>query len=309
MILLILVGVFHYVFFYYQTYQANDNINQVETMHKEVEWSMIEGTLDFATHQAKTNADNVAKRVVEAIEKQYPDKSVLSDEFERGMYYSPKFLSIISKEISGHNMYGFDSNRNDIFVLSRNGIIMDNNVEFHKATHRSIGEELNSHYNHQLGYNAIDALLNKIKTDVIFYEPISPYRPSGHKKVGTPNKSTLRAVFEEEGIEGLAGYVMLVPSYITEDGDIFGTPDISPDGIVNSNFKIVVVQRFSVYDIIRKQDLTTHTEHDVYAVAKNGYTDMLKSSTVSYICITILDMIALCFLIIIVTRKDDKKEE
>jgi hypothetical protein len=143
---------------------------------------------------------------------------------------------------------------------------------------------------------------------MIFYEPTPPYKTEDHIMLMVPSKEGLKEVFYKEGIEGLAGYVFTVPAYITEDGDIFGTPDIGPDGNVNPNYKIIVVQRFSIYDIISRQKLAFHTERDVFNAAKDGYTEMLKSSTISYICITMLDLISLCFLIILITRTDKKNE-
>jgi hypothetical protein len=205
-------------------------------------------------------------------------------------------------------MYGISNNRDDIFILSRNGIIMDNNVESHMSTHRSIGQEIETHYNQGIGYNCMEILLRNLKRDMIFYEPIPPYKTEDHTKLTVPSKEGLKEVFYKEGIEGLAGYVFTVPAYITEDGDIFGTPDIGPDGNVNPNYKIIVVQRFSIYDIISRQKLAFHTERDVFNAAKDGYTEMLKSSTISYICITMLDLISLCFLIILITRTDKKNE-
>jgi hypothetical protein len=157
-----------------------------------------------------------------------------------------------------------------------------------------------------LGYKAIDMLIDNNKSDIIFYEPNEPIRNIEHMVLNSPSIEGLKNVYTKEGIEGLSGYVMLVPSYITETGDIFGTPDVSNDGNVNKTYKIVVVQRFSLYDIIKKHQLVTHTEDDLCKVAKSGFSDMLKASTISYVCITLLDLIALCFLMIIATGKDDK---
>ena len=307
-LILLLVAVLHYAVFYFQSYQANENINRVDSTHTEVQWNVIEGFIYFAKFQAKTNSDIVAKQIVADIDREYPDLSELSRDFDRGMYYSPKFLNIISKDINGKHLYDLTGTRNDIFVLSRNGIILDNNIEYHNATHRNIHDEATKHYNQILAYNAINQLINNSNNDVIFYEPNKPINGK-HIILESPSMNNLKRVFEEEGIEGLAGYIILVPSYITEDGDIFGTPDISSDGFVNENYKIIVVQRFSIYDIIKRHKLVTHSEKDIYTVARTGYADMLKSATVSYIGLTLLDLIALCFLIILVTGKNEKKEE
>ena len=306
LVILILVGVFHYAFFYYQSYQVNENMTTIDRMHKEVEWNTIVEAITFAKYQAKSNTDSVANRIIHRINLEYPNKSELSNQFNRGIFNAPKFLNIINTETSDYQMYGLNDVRNDIFVLSRNGVILDNNIENHKATHRSISEEIDTHYNQPLGYKAINMLINNHKSNLVFYEPSEPIESDSHIKLQNPSLESLRHIFENEGIEGLSGYVMLVPSYITENGDIFGTPDIADDGTVNDNFKLIIVQRFSLYDILKKQEIISHTEHDVYDATKDGYGEMLKSSTISYICITLLDLIAICFMIIIVTGKDVK---
>ena len=62
----------------------------------------------------------------------------------------------------------------------------------------------------------------------------------------------LRKVFMEEGVDGLATYEVLSPAYLNQNTDILGMPDVDNLGRKVDNNKIIVVQGFSVHDILTK---------------------------------------------------------
>lgn len=117
----------------------------------------------------------------------------------------------------------------------------------------------NTHYNVELAEEAINSIknMNIQKNDFIFWE-IHSSNVKNHKLISNMNIENLIDIYYEEGLESLKGYELLVPVYITNSGDIFGTKDTNSIGEKINNYKIIVIQRLNVYDILidYKSDLT-----------------------------------------------------
>lgn len=117
----------------------------------------------------------------------------------------------------------------------------------------------NTHYNTVLADKAIKALknMNNEKYDFIFWE-INNNNLLEHKMLDDMNIDKLLELYYEEGLESLKGYELLVPVYITNTGDIFGTKDTNSIGEKINNYKIIVIQRVNAYDALidYKADLT-----------------------------------------------------
>lgn len=301
-ILLILVGVFHYIFFHHEADLITAQSIEMEKAYKESQWADIEAAIDLSTRMARVSAKETARDMVNDIHDKYPDLKELSDEFDKGNYTSPKFIELILANIKDKYMYDIHNTNNDIFVISRIGIIADTNLNGFESIHRTFQDEAKHQYNVELMYNAISALLENDNDELIFYEPkVFDETDEGHNLVTNPSKHALKDIFFKEGLKGIAGYTVLVPAYVTEDGDVFGTPDISPDGNKNINHKFIVVQRYNIYDLIEEVEPEFNVKEKAYVNARNNLVNIMKFSAVSYLAIALLDIIALLFLIMYAT--------
>lgn len=108
------------------------------------------------------------------------------------------------------------------------------------------------HYNTILAEKAIDAIrdMNVEKNDFIFWEMRHNSGQKDHTLLTSMNIDNLLDVYYKEGLNSLKGYELLVPVYITNSGDIFGTKDTNSIGEKINNYKIIVIQRINVYDAL-----------------------------------------------------------
>ena len=151
---------------------------------------------------------------------------------------------------------GVENRRNGMFITTRSGVIEDCNYDraANSISFRDWTYELEHCYNYDLEKDAIDKLLSH-STDLIVTEHVNYLGKSdanyeSHRLMASPSKAALKKMYMEEGILGLRNYQFLVPSYITETGDIFGQPEIS-HGIKNETHTFIVVQEFNLYDQIK----------------------------------------------------------
>jgi hypothetical protein len=145
--------------------------------------------------------------------------------------------------------------------------------------------------------------------NVLFYEPNGPDMVDDHTVITFPSLEQLKNIFFKEGIDGLKGYNVLVPVYITDDGDLFGTPDIGPDGKVNHTHKIIVVQRFSIYEVVKntfnsqlfiKAKLQEHVGQHIND-SKNFY-------TLAFVAMILLDIIIILVFFVYSTAPNNKSQ-
>ena len=308
--IMIAIAMFHYMFFSYEIELfERQSLTMVET-RKTLEWVGLESTLDMTTITARNIAIESAAGIVNDIRVKYPDLTVLRNELDSGIY-SSKLNQIILDNIRGKYLYNIRNSNNDIVVISRNGIMMDLNLTKFDTTYRSFDDEAKHHFNDKLTYAAIDNIMLHRDSAMIYYEPGKPDDTENHVLIQEPTKEALKDVFMKEGYEGLKGYVVLVPAYITDDGDVFGTPDISSDGLATNNHKIIVVQRFSLYDIVMAHHKPIDFTDLTFSMIDYERTEQIKFKTLSYVGISLLNVVVLLLMIYYTTthRRSERKND
>lgn len=302
LLVLTLVGVFHYILFHHQVDLIEQQCVELDKNYKTAQWEDIETLIDISLITAKKQATEVAKDIVEDLNAEYPDMHELQVQFNEHGYQDPRFLNVIAKSIKRRYMYNIQSTNNDIFMISRSGIVLDMNVDKIEKVYRSFDEESKTHYNERLSKAAFQNILAHKDTRLLYYEPNRP-NISDHRQITVPSREDLHAIYNEEGLEGLKGYVFLVPVYITDDGDMFGVPDITPLGTVNRNHKLIIIQRFSLYDILDMTHSRTHLDDITYRTHRNSLVEDMRFASITYCSTMLLDLIALGIIMIYTSRR------
>lgn len=145
-----------------------------------------------------------------------------------------------------------DNNDNRPFVTSMNDILWNRSLGYIPNNKSVISWEdfVNMHSNKKIANQAMNAIKNvNYGKKIIFWEFINNM-DKNHKCVEDMDIRDLIKIYHEKGIEGFKSYEILVPMYITRDGDIFGTKDVNSMGFKIKNYKIILVQRLNVFDIL-----------------------------------------------------------
>lgn len=163
----------------------------------------------------------------------------------------PKELSNIFDKYYGElYLTGIESDDNDIFVCTSEGIIFDNNIQYATETdERDWSLEVNRQYNKAMADKTITNLLNENSdTSFLVFERKNEI-DTPHNIYDEINAETIKEIVSSEGLKGLKNYTFLVPVYITETGDIFGKDDVIAGHLQKTN-KFIVVQEYNLYDYI-----------------------------------------------------------
>lgn len=311
-LLFIVIGISRYVFFNIEKDIHNAQMKELEEVNVNVTWSLIYGTIREASLAAQSNSYYVSTKIVNDIHKEYPDLNELKYDLDHNMYTETKLPQIILRNIDNKYLFDIRNNNNDIFVITNNGIAVDMNMDGLDTVYRSFDDEAGRHFNYKLAYQAFERLIGHKDYNIIYYEIQKPENMEDHEIIVSPSYDALFDVYSKEGINGLKGYDVLVPTYITDEGDIFGTPDIDEHGERVKNHKLIVVQRFNVYDVlmrIHEKDLELNKKN--IDSMREKLIDVMQVKTITYTSIMIIDLFSLLVLMFYIsfllkTKNNDK---
>ena len=300
----IIAGLFHYIFYHTQIEMYESTFNDAKYEYNENVWRIIDDSITETNNKAKDKGLELSQRLVNTIEKKN-DKGKIKNQLDSGNYVESGIFVDIFNIINNEYLLNIKSEDNGVFVLYKD-LYIDNKVHGNGFIHTSIKEFIDSEYNPIITSQAINKLIYGKGYNLIFLEDRS-YNPN-FEKMKVMNKESLKEIVQSEGIDCLKYYTILIPIYITEDGDIFGTLDISYDGSASNNHKMILVQKYNLYDAVvtlHRSDLSdVVAEHDKVVLDINH---LLTFTHVTYLAVMLMDMMFI-LLVLVYLSKLKKKE-
>ena len=147
-----------------------------------------------------------------------------------------------------------DTHNNTAFVASLNNVLWSRTQLLPLSTNKfySWKNIETNHYNSELTTQAVTAIKNPdYITDNIIYWQTAPYTDSGTPMIDSMTMASLINLTNDYGVDSLKNVELLVPVYITKNGDIFDNSDINSLGQRKADYKIILVMRVNVYDAIK----------------------------------------------------------
>ena len=237
MILLIMSGVNEFSNFLNNQANFNKNIDTINEESKKYIYTLIYDAQD----KNKILLENKALNLQNIILNEYSDNSLLENDIKNPTDNS-KLSKIFDKELHNKN----------IIVGSMDKILWNRTYGEYSTDLKddyTLEDVIYKTYNQELSREAIDTILklNSQKNDFIIWK-------SGKSNIEISNNNIDELLNELQkynyDINELKGYDILIPVYITEDGDILGVKDVDRIGRYNDNCKMVLVQKLNLYDIL-----------------------------------------------------------
>lgn len=304
-ILFLICDIFYYEIKDIQS-QYQTEVDYIKERRVEAIYSIIQSRREQGLMQNQYVVNTIKRN----IKNNYSDNNILRyDLITRSSPFIDLCSEAINKDMNIVKEYTDISSRAEsIFICDKIGIITDNGYVEKSIVNRSWSDEINHKYNHLLADNAIYMLIGQNK-DIIFWE--SDKNISGYVKpsfnVTEPNNYILKEIIRNSDIYALKNFNILIPSYITDTGDIFGVPDVDEHGLPNDNNKIIVVREINMFDIVAPY-IDGLRQYDLFI---NNYTlkieDYIKSKIILYLTFSIICLFAIVIVVFIVRHKDNKK--
>lgn len=257
-----------------------------EVTLKERDFDVIWDFLNSCNAVAESDAKKLAQDLENAVKEEYGLERLEKDlnNNNRG-----DFLDLLEEVTNDYESSSLvDNNRNSCIILEGfDKILVDRMVDISKVSsedyHGSFSDYRNLSINKKLFDTAQRLLMNKTSTRPIMIEVHDYAEIENHILIDSCSYENLKTVYMAEGVLGLHNYQFLVPVYITENGDIFGNPDLR-EGSPVDNHKFIVIVTFNLYDNLIKMR-PDFEESKYYDDLEFGYDAILTAAYFSF-CIT-----------------------
>ena len=250
LVLLALVISCSYSFIGYnrQINKIEQNTELAKQEFKEIRWDVIEHAIHAIQRIQKINSKLIALELRDEIKKEYPELDALKEVFKRGHHVDDKFNHIIIKTIHNEPLIGEASNRNGV-LIGFNDKVLYNLIIPMNTFENDWKFFIEKNYNKALASNLLNRV-NSHNRDVILLEPREPRLPKDviHREIAEYDLEVMKDIYLKEGAKGLSEYIIITPAFITDEGDIFGTPEYNEDGAKTNNHKIIVMSYTSLID-------------------------------------------------------------
>ena len=255
---------------------------------RESEWQAIKVVMTENTTRAGLQITTIRNGIQAQLLNNYGSMDELKTDLASNE--DTKAHDIITNAIH-HKYMNVDSDDNRIVVADKHKIVADNSVvaSIGKRS-RTWENELNSRENIQLSKTALNLILTK-QIKFTFAESLMYSNVDDDFTATYPNIEYIRQDFFLNGLSAMKRYDILVPSYITDSGDIFGVPDIGSDGLRTDNDKIVLIQRYNIYDAIQV--------HQSFFIAYESSIESTKMDLKERISDIMLKMVLNCAIMIL----------
>lgn len=232
---------------YYDIQETRIRVNYNIQHIKMAKWDIIENTISENIDKAKIQSNGAKKLLTARILHDYSgNMQTLREDLAR-KDNSPVFEAM--NEVIDGMYINNESELNRMIIVDKNGILADKGIVSSTKKSRDWITEIQAKPDRVIAAKAVNMILTK--NNNIIYLKVDAFISVDHEPFD-PNMTTFKAAYDRYGINIFRNYNILVPSYITNDGDIFSVPDVNTRGIKNENNKLIIVQEFNIYDAIIK---------------------------------------------------------
>lgn len=231
----------------------------IERQYKDHQWKEIETMIKMANIASRQNSKFIASRIEADLLRNYRDLNELKSEFIKGQF-SEEFHDILKDNLTLDNGAPSSIYQPSYYTLVglNEGIISifsnEAAVTLNASSNKNVltwGSYTKGFPNPKLASTAVESVLSR-ESKIIFWQNSR----SNDEVLNTHTKmdmNTLKFAYEKFGLEGLKNYSILSPSYITDNGDIFNTDDVTFMK-ENKNYKLVIIQSFNITEIVDRYE-------------------------------------------------------
>lgn len=262
----------------------NNSIHNIKTLVNESTTEEKQNFVDMIFNMGyklcKQSTDIIAKGLENEILSSY-DLDQLKSEFDNSIL-SQDFYNVLKDGVQTKKDENIlFSNEKLTMVATKEGIIAEfSNTDRDYITNvngkiLSWEEYIKRSSNPKLLEDALYKVLNN-KNDIVFIQK------NDNSELLQVDVNKLKEIYINDGIDALSNYYFLTASYITEDGDIFGTND-QTFLKENKNYKLIILNTTSIQEVINlfEKNMSNINERNKNILTRiEGYNDLRYISSI-----------------------------
>lgn len=212
---------------------------------KEAKWKFVLGKIEALRAQASDAAQHLSDEIrTEIISAYRKNGRNLSKDLANLDQDDHPVVNILGDLVPGRYLNGFQSDSDDPFVATREGIASDFSIDCSASGRtRTFEEEIALHHDEDLAAAAVSKLLD-MDGGLIGWQFTQPENPKYTLPAFTYEE--LHDLFMKYGIDSLESFEFLVAKYIDEKSDLSGKPLVDSRGMLREASQLIVVQGFNI---------------------------------------------------------------
>jgi hypothetical protein len=295
------IGFIQYIFYHQDMDLHREELESIDHMKEDMEWTLFISTYNTIQQAANEKADHNAINIVAGLQQEYPNLDLLKRQFDRGQILETKLPYTIFKSLNRSQLFGIANGNNDAFVITRDRYVFEGSAVRYGRVWHTYDEDRTIDFDRL--YAILENYVNVTDDSILVSYPTNDEKDEFKNIVEVTDVVDLKKHFDEKGIDGFRDYIFFGRAYITENGDVFGTPDISPEtSFKTNNHKMIVVQKFSLYDLIRYhhgREIEMNRHH--FDQMKKRLDQVIVMRSLSYIAFMTLDLVSMIVIIFCVS--------
>lgn len=258
----------------------------------------VEKIIEEKNVEARLRTELAKKQILVELSKAYSDPNMIEQDLESSK--PTKAKQILNDAIKDQYMIRNTEN-NRMWIANKSKIIADTRISsaIHKKN-RTWEEEFKYAKSSELFKNTINRILNKDISTLLFVSTVND------NYFIDPSYNGLMTKMKSEGIESVEKYNILQCSYIYDNSDISGIPDIDYNGLKTDNDVLVIVQQYNLEDAIHYEYRNIFSIYEDNVNACNDWFNHTRitifSNMVKDIIIMFLSFIAILGLVTLYQR-------
>ena len=281
----------------YYTYQNVYNTYHVESTITstldEQHWEAIEGIIGETEKRARLQAENIKNNIKHDLLIVYRgNMEQLNADLESHDMNLPCY-KIFKTNIEGMFM-NVDSYDNRAYVADKDGILTDRSMIKDVAKPDRLWKtEIETNVDPIVASKAVDMILLKDK-HIIYWitEGSSKWESRTDSEDAQLTLDSIKKDMDQNGINALKSYDILVPAYISNDTTVLSTPEMIIHGVPETNKKLIIIQSFNLYDALMAHSDDLSQMKSTSDLVKNTMKETIYREIVTLILVIILTLIS-----------------
>lgn len=274
-----IVMIFLTVLYSYSSIQTErEYANSVLTEVRNSEIDLITYAIIENNDKAKLQTESIKNSITNDLNDAYGNNiEEMKRDFE-SLNTQNKFYKILAKNIDGKYI-NKDNDNNRVFIATKDGVLLDDRMNYVHNSFRSWDEIINDTPNISMTKDSLEAINRNKTKEIILWIDNTSVNMNNINYVGEtiymPDNSGRQFIHDciiNGNLEELLQYNVIVCSYIYNDGDLFGIPNVET-GVINDNDPLYVIQTYNIRDMIESNTYLSKTMSKYEYIINNNFTN------------------------------------
>lgn len=296
-----IIMIFLTVLYGYSSIQTErEYANSILTEIRNSEIDLITYAILENNDKARLQTESIKNNISNDLQEAYgDDKEQMKKDFD-SLNTQNKFYKILAENIDGKYI-NKDNDNNRVFIATKNGVLLDDRMNYVHNSFKSWDEIIKDTPNALMAKDALEVINRTKSKEIVLWIDNTSINMNNINYLGdtpyeedTSGRKFIHDCITTGNIEELLQYNVIVCSYIYNNEDPFGIPNVET-GVMNDNDPLYVIQTYNIKDMIESNTYLSKTMSKYEYMINNNfinYENIIHYKMIAMLIFCVLEAIA-----------------